>query len=136
MIRNDYISSQTKKRFESPPQLTDMERSSLLIIPDWASQVMSQIFNPINKVGFVLQLGYFKLMGRFFNPKSFPLVDIEYILKNFVGDPNLSDMTEYKTSSYHRHREIILEGFGFKAFISEGKPYDDLLKEEIFKIFN
>lgn len=131
MIRNDYISSQTKKRFESPPQLTDMERSSLLIIPDWANQVMSQIFNPINKVGFVLQLGYFKLMGRFFNPKSFPLVDIEYILKNFVGDPNLSDMTEYKTSSYHRHREIILEGFGFKAFISEGKPYDDLLKEAV-----
>jgi hypothetical protein len=67
MPYRELISKQAKKRFETPPQLSDLERSSLLAIPVWASSTLELMLNPINKVGFILQIGYFRLMGRFFN---------------------------------------------------------------------
>jgi hypothetical protein len=38
MANKEFISQQARKRFEEPPQLTETERSSLLVIPPWAKQ--------------------------------------------------------------------------------------------------
>jgi Domain of unknown function (DUF4158)/Tn3 transposase DDE domain len=131
MANKEFISQQARKRFEEPPQLSETERSSLLVIPPWAKLTIDQILSPTNKTGFVLQLGYFRLMGRFFHPKTYPQKDIDFIVQKFSGDPNEVDIDEYRTSTYHRHREIILQGFGFKAYSSDGKTHDALLDEAI-----
>ena len=129
MANKEFISQQARKRFEEPPQLTETERSPLLVIPLWAKLVIDQVSNSNNKAGFILQLGYFRLMGRFFHPKTYPQKDIDFIVQKLSGDPNDVDIDEYKTSTYHRHREIILQGFGFRAYSSDGKIHNALLEE-------
>jgi TnpA family transposase len=129
MANKEFISQQARKRFEEPPQLSETERSSLLMIPPWAKLAIGQVPSPTNKAGFILQLGYFRLMGRFFHPKTYPSKDIDFIVQKFSGDPNEVDIDEYKTSTYHRHREIILQGFGFKAYTSDGSIHENLLDE-------
>ncbi len=129
MANKEFISQQARKRFEEPPQLTETERSSLLVIPPWAKLVIDQISNSTNKAGFILQLGYFRLMGRFFHPKTYPPKDIDFIVQKLSGDPNDVDIDEYKTSTCHRHREIILQGFGFRAYSSDGKYMIPYLKK-------
>ena len=99
------------------------------MIPPWAKLAIDQIPSPTNKAGFILQLGYFRLMGRFFHPKTYPSKDTDFIVQKFLGDPNEVDINEYKTSTYHRHREIILQGFGFKAYTSDGNIHANLLDE-------
>ena len=54
MANKEFISQQARKRFEEPPQLTETERSSLLVIPLWAKLVIDQISNSTNKAGFIL----------------------------------------------------------------------------------
>jgi Domain of unknown function (DUF4158) len=129
MANKEFISQQARKRFEEPPQLSEAERSSLLIIPPWAKLTIDQILSPTNKTGFVLQLGYFRLTGRFFHPKTYPQKDINFIIQKFSGDPNEVDIDEYKLTSCYRHREIILLGFGFKAYSGDGNSHKNLLDE-------
>ena len=129
MANKEFISQQARKRFEEPPQLSETERSSLLVIPPWAKLAIDQVPSPSNKVGFILQLGYFRLMGRFFHPKTYPQKDIDFIVQKFSGDPNEVDIDEYKPTSCYRHREIILQGFGFKAYTSDGNIHENLLDE-------
>ncbi len=129
MAVKEFISQQARKRFETPPQLTDLERSSLIIVPVWANATLDLIISPTNKIGFILQIGYFRLMGRFFHPKTYVSCDIDFILKAFGGDPNEVDLSEYKSSTYHRHREVILRGFGFVAYGSDQERQTDLIQE-------
>ena len=68
-------------------------------------------------------------MGRFFHPKTYPPKDIDFIVQKLSGDPNDVDIDEYKTSTCHRHREIILQGFGFRAYSSDGKYMIPYLKK-------
>ena len=100
MANKEFISQQARKRFEEPPQLSETERSSLLVIPPWAKLAIDQILSPTNKAGFILQLGYFRLMGRFFHPKTYLSKDTDFIVQKFLGDPNEVDIDEYKTSTY------------------------------------
>ena len=63
MAIKEFISQQARKRFEEPPQLSETERSSLLVIPPWAKLAIDQVPSPSNKVGFILQLGRKSLIG-------------------------------------------------------------------------
>ncbi len=129
MANKEFISQQARKRFEEPPQLSETERSSLLVIPLWAKLAIEQVPSSTNKAGFILQLGYFRLMGRFFHPKTYPQKDIDFIVQKFSGDPNEVDIDEYKLTSCYRHREIILLGFGFKAYSGDRNIHKNLLDE-------
>ena len=60
MAVKEFISQQARKRFEEPPQLSETERSSLLVIPLWAKLIIDQVTSSTNKAGFVLQVGYFR----------------------------------------------------------------------------
>ena len=129
MAVKEFISQQARKRFEEPPQLSETERSSLLVIPLWAKLIIDQVTSSTNKAGFILQVGYFRLMGRFFHPKTYPQKDIDFIVQKFSADPNEVHIDEYKTSTYHRHREIILQGFGFKPYSGNTSAHKSLLEE-------
>lgn len=99
----------------------------MIIIPVWANATLALIISPTNKSGFILQIGYFRLMGRFFHPKTYVSSDIDFILKAFGGDPNEVDLNEYKSSTYHRYREVILRSF--VAYGSDEERQTDLIQE-------
>ena len=71
------------KLFDNPPVFTGEQRKQLFKVQKWVLELLETISNPINKVGFVLQLGYFRAVNKFFtNKKYHHQTDIEYIARN------------------------------------------------------
>lgn len=60
MVRRDYLSTEDRTRFDSPPQLDSTQRLIFTDLSAWAEDYLAEIHTPANKVGFVLQLGYFR----------------------------------------------------------------------------
>ena len=77
MPRRDFLSADERLRFDSPPRLNAAERLILVDIPQWAEDYLQAIHTPTNKIGFLLQLGYFRPGRRcggnsFLHPRPLP----------------------------------------------------------------
>ena len=66
MARKEFLSPEARHRFDNPPVLTSEQRSIFLQAPTWATEYVRQLQTPSNKVGFLLQVGYFRIVSRFF----------------------------------------------------------------------
>ncbi len=135
MARKEYLSSEARLRFDSPPQLEDV--SILLQIPHWAETYLRTIGSATNKVGFILQLGYFRVTARFFVPHRFYESDISLVVEKFKIDPNDIDMNDYTHNrTYYRHQEAILREFGFSSFNAQynGISHQQALFQEAIRL--
>jgi hypothetical protein len=116
MARKEFLSAQDRTRFDYPPELSAEQRNLLMQMPQWASEYVHHLQTPTNKVGFILQLGYFRIVSRFFLASRYPLPDIEYVARRIYMDPNGVDMSVYLGTTYHRHQADILARLGYQAF--------------------
>ena len=64
--------------FNSPPEFTGEERERFFYLPKWASELVESFRTSTNKIGFVLQLGYFKAVNSFFVAQKFRAVRIDF----------------------------------------------------------
>lgn len=121
MARKEYLSYEQRQRFDSPPILNSRQRAIFVQLPDWAEQYYKTLATPTNQVGFLLQLGYFRIVCRFFESLQFRKEDIAFVQKTGKNiDPNEVDMLLYKqSSSYYRHQQEILSHLGFEPFNSQ-----------------
>lgn len=132
MPRKDYLSADQRLRFDAPPELQD--KRILFEIPHWAETYLKKLTTATNKVGFILQLGYFRVASRFFNPSHFPERDISLMAVRLHIDPN-EKITLYdyaQSQTMYRHQEKILAGLGYHAFNSriDGITAQQLLFQE------
>lgn len=117
MPRRAYLSSDERNRFDTPPTLTTEQRLILLDLPPWAETYLQAIQSPTNKVGFVLQLGYFRVVTRFFVSDRFEGKVIDWVSRQLRLDPNAVDLDKYTHSrTSYRHRADILHHLGFDSF--------------------
>ncbi|MBF0396370.1 MAG: DUF4158 domain-containing protein, partial [Desulfobacterales bacterium] len=110
-----------KKAFESPPVFSDEDRCFAFDIPQWAYNILDTLRTPINKIGFILQLGYFKFANKFFNVKKFYQNDIEFVANMLGFSKSEISLNNYSETTYDRHRTIILKNFGFTKFDQDTK---------------
>ena len=104
-------------RFEEPPVFTAEERKHFLSLPKWAEEVVATLQTPTSKIGFVLQLGYFKATKKFYTKQSFHQTDIDFVSNRLVVD-GAWKMDAYAQTTSHRHRIIIRDKLGFSTFSS------------------
>ena len=90
-------------------------------------EYLKNLQTPSNKVGFLLQVGYFRIVSRFFVSSRFHQTDVDFIADRISVDVNAVDMKEYEGTTIGRHRKDILEYFGFNPF---NKTSADALIEE------
>lgn len=117
MPRRDFLSADEWLRFDSPPHLNAAERLILVDIPQWAEDYLQAIHTPTNKIGFLLQLGYFRVVTRFFIPDRFPASDLEWVCRRrniLLTDMQMEDYLHNRTM--YRHRTTILDRLGYQAF--------------------
>lgn len=110
------LNNNDSKAFENPPQFNGEERKRFFYLSNWASDLLESLKTPTNQVGFVLQFGYFKAVGRFFVARKFYQNDIEFIAKRFDFQINELDLGSYRKRSFLRHQELILANIGFRKF--------------------
>lgn len=113
MPRKEYLSAEARHRFDHPPILNGEQRFIFLQAPAWASQYVKGLLTPTNKVGFLLQVGYFRIVSRFFVSGRFHQADIDYIAGKISVDLNAIDMKDYQGTTFYRHQDEILAYFGF-----------------------
>ncbi|MFM2666670.1 Tn3 family transposase [Vibrio mediterranei] len=102
-----------QRLFDSPPTFQKVDRPRYFSISvDIKQQGYSQLRTDINRIGFILQLGYFRASGKFFVTETFRRRDIHYVCKT-LGIKDKPDMSSYTESSRKNHRDIILSLSGW-----------------------
>ncbi len=93
----------------------------MFAVHNWVLEILESFPNPESKVGFVLQLGYFRAVNKFYTSKKFNIKDVEFIANKLKINLDENFIKEYKDRTFLRHQEIIVEKMGFKKFNSEVK---------------
>lgn len=120
-----------RKEFEKPPKLTYTQRKFIFALPQWA-EIEHKSMLDTNRVGFTLQMGYFKACGRFFKTETFYKDDFLFVQKLLGIFINLELFKEsYDRVSVHRHRQTILENFGIIPF---GRNEKESLFQEAIRL--
>src|SRR5215213_8195729 len=113
------LDESSRQEFDAPPKLAYQERKVFFALPVWAEDQLRDIHLPVNKLGFIIQLGYFRAAGRFFKTKTFKLSDREYIARIHGFDMTHLQFALYDPATSNRHRTLILENLGVAAFDHE-----------------
>ena len=94
-----------RRRFDHPPVFNKEERRRQFLVPADVRLKLSHTRTHTNKVGFLLQFGYFRATGRFFATEYFRRRDIDYVKKLF----NLESvkLAQYSDRQARRHRQSI-----------------------------
>ena len=110
MTKLAILSSNERLKFDYPPKFDVDERALYFSLTRAELNLVQELRSPINKVGFILQLGYFKVNGKFYATEQFRHQDINYVI-NMLGlgsaDPNI-DLSSYQKKIPTDHRKKIL----------------------------
>lgn len=115
MARINILKKSDIINFDLPIDLSDEDRKNLFLSEDIKSNNISFRKN-VSKIGFLLQLGYFKANKKFYNPTSYNKKDIEYI-SNLLGIQYKANILDYSKPVSNRHRQKILSIFGYNPFV-------------------
>ena len=118
------------KVFGSPPEFNGEERKRFFYLPKTTTELVDRFKTPINKIGFILQFGYFKAVNKFFVAHKFHEKDITFVANRLGIDPNI-DFEKYTKATFVRHHQLILNNLGFRKFNRYSKK---LLEKEAFAL--
>jgi len=110
------LGQQDIQDFDAVPELSGEDRKKFFYIPIWAKEILENLRTPVNKVGFILQLGYFKAANKFFSSKSFNPKDVEFVSEKLQIPLSSANISGYLGSTSERHQEIILNNLGWSKF--------------------
>lgn len=119
MAQKQYLSYEDRMRFDTPPILSSSQKYIFCQLPSWAESYYRTILVSTSRVGFLVQLGYFRTVCRFFDPSRFHQNDIAFVVQMFKNiDPNeIGDLQTYvQGKTYYNHRLAILKNLGFEPF--------------------
>jgi len=119
------------KSFEFPPEFSDEGRIAFFDVPEWANESLESLKTSMTKVGFVLQLGYFVAVNKFFATSKFHQKDVKFVAKMLKIPLNIIELNTYEKRSVTRTRSIILEKLGFQKFTNKSK---ELLMDEALSL--
>lgn len=115
-----------RRRFDSPPTLSSEERSLYFSLGNKEMEIIQslRIRTTSNKIGFAVQLAYFKANGKFFVVDQFRQQDVSYATKTLGIVPENINLSNYKNETPIKHRKRILA-------LLNWHPFDDTQKEKI-----
>ena len=112
----DILNPTEMKEFENPPLFSYQQRKVFFEISVRLKNKLNEFVSPMNDVGLVTQMGYFKACGRFFKVNTFHENDLLYVCRILKIKREIISITSYASTSLARHREMILREFGIHRF--------------------
>lgn len=109
------LTEDEKLAYDYPPILTAEARALCFAITPELERMLSRLRTSINKVGFLLQYGYFKTCKRFFVINRFRQEDIDYVAKQIGILSSDINFAMYKKKMPMVHQEAILNMLEFKS---------------------
>lgn len=108
------LSDADKNIFNSPAKLTNSERIACFTLDKKLLKIIEQLRTSTNKIGFLLQFGYFKANRKFYVSSKFRQKDIIYVANILNIDPIKFNMDKYRKKIPGDHRVKILKYFNWK----------------------
>ena len=133
MARIRILSPSEYKAFQNPPIFNEDAKVNYFDITETINKAMLGSRTPYRKVGFILQLGYFRYTGRFFNPSQFHKQDIVFASKMLGFDSKKIDLSKYKDRIRTQHQQKIMALLGFK-FFEDCQEASSLLSQEVSRL--
>src|SRR3954471_13970097 len=96
------LSEEENLAFENPPRITYEERKHFFTLPEWAKPLFAKLATPTSKIGFILQLGYFRATDKFYTKDSYYPEDIAFVQKR-IGSDDTWQTTLYSERIIERH---------------------------------
>src|ERR1700733_14772419 len=116
MAKLHILSKAERKAFNCPPLYTADGRKHYFHINEEIKTLISTMRLPTNKIGFILQLGYFKYAGRFFMANQFHKRDVDFVAKLLSIDSHQLTIEKYNENTYKDHQKLILSLQGISRF--------------------
>ena len=114
MTKLAILSTIEQRNFDKPPKFKKGDRANYFSMTPEIKQIgFNRLRTSINRIGFVLQLGYFRGAGKFFVAKQFHKRDIQFVRKMLKIDTPIT-IENYSERSRNNHRETILELSGWR----------------------
>jgi len=125
------LNSVAQEAFDSPPVFNSFERKQYFDFPQAIQQTAAGLRTPANQLCFLLSCGYFKASKHFFPVWTFRRRDVEYVAGRAGLGLGEIDLDRYPKETSSRHRALILDFYGFRAFSQHGRS---ILAEEIARL--
>lgn len=113
-----------RAKFDQPPKFNDNDRALYFSLTNDDLNHVKELRSPTSKVGFVLQLGYFKSNGKFYLLEQFQDQDIKFVTK--MLDLNFGEIAfaSYTDKMLAKHQSKILS-------LLSWQPYNKLQQAKI-----
>jgi len=119
MTQLSILTASEQKSFDQPPVLNNDERHVYFSLTPDIRPTLSRIQSPVNKAGFMLQLGYFRANARFYPAKTFHRRDISYVKR--LLKLGALDMNQYADTVPLRHRQRIQSLLNWQAIDTDAR---------------
>jgi hypothetical protein len=121
MTTIEILSKPEISEFNNPPVFSASDRVKYFYLSTGIQEEISKVRLHKNRIGFVLQYGYFKATGQFFHPRSFDRKDINHVTQRLKLKSNNWKSCEYLHSQEHTHKQQILSVSTFVSFNAASK---------------
>jgi hypothetical protein len=105
-----------RELYEQPPLVSAAEQARVFAVPDWADAHLLRMLAPGNRVGFVLQLGYFQISQRFYVATRYHAADVAYVARQLGLGAADFDPLRYADARYYAHQQLVCEHLGIARF--------------------
>ena len=121
MSRIKLLPAHEIKEFDTPTIFSVSQQSHFFNITDDLEMELDKLRHPCSKMGMLLQWGYFKFHGRFYEVSDFKDMDILFVAKQLNLNLKYLDFHRFYTNHLaFQHKERILS-------IIHWKPFDEAL---------
>ena len=105
-----------RELYEQPPLVPAAEQAGVFAVPDWADAHLLRMLAAGNRVGFVLQLGYFQISQRFYVATRYHAADVAYVARQLGLEADDFDPLRYADARYYAHQQLVCEHLGIARF--------------------
>lgn len=121
MTPREILTPDLEEEFERPPACSVIKQRYFFSIPSWMKPLLRGLDSDINRVGFLLQWGYFRASGRFFKTSRFATGDVHFVSKLLKVAVSFEQLQTYDRATVGRHRHLIRAELGVKPFQDAAK---------------
>ena len=115
------------RKFDQPEVLSKEGQKEVFKIDQQIKTQLQSIESPENKIGLLLQYGYFKAYNKFFAQDKFRKEDINFVASKLRITFDVP--FKYSDKRRQRHRVLILQILGYKSFTEATAFFDSTVSE-------
>lgn len=110
MTQLTLLSGKQRKAFDNTPIFSQQERQLYFHLGSDTRRHIAQLKSPINRLGYMLQMGYFKATAKFYPASEFRGRDISYV-KRLLGIKKTAylSLEQYQPSTQYDHQKRLLK---------------------------